>query len=98
MSITNTFPDVLEEFRFYWGGKIRKKKTQEHHRDAYEWEVSGRDASECAKDLLPYLREKHLQAALVANLMDIPKTCQQREASVALLKSLKRIQYGTRTS
>lgn len=92
--VTNTYPWVLQVFREMWGGRIRnKQKAKRHHKQAYEWEVSGADAARFAKDIAPFLREKRRQADIVRDLMGFPKGSDQRSEGVSLLAELKRVEY-----
>lgn len=52
--VDNTDRDILEELQRLYGGKlIAKKKTQEHHRQAWSWRVFG------AASIIAMLRQVH---------------------------------------
>ena len=94
ISVSNTFPYVLEALRREWGGKINRKSCRGNQRSAWEWRVSGDRAVDVARMVSPYLVEKRLQAELMTQARTWPKGSRQRQEIVSRLKALKRIDYG----
>lgn len=93
-SITNTYPAVLQGFQRIWGGSIRSRtKTCEHHKQSYEWEITGQNAAEYARDIGPFLREKRRQANIVAILMWHPKGSLFRDEAIHQLREWKKVEY-----
>lgn len=94
VSVSNTFPYVLEALRREWGGRISLKSRRDRSRSAWEWRVWGNRAIEVAQMVSPYLVEKRIQADLMAQIRVWPKGSQQRKQLVSRLKALKRVDYG----
>ncbi len=94
ISVSNTFPYVLEALRKEWGGSIRRKAGRDRSRTAWEWRVCGERAIAVAQMVSPYLVEKRLQADLLTQVRVWPSGSKQRNDLVARLRSLKRIDYG----
>lgn len=96
ISVSNTFPYVLEALRKEWGGSIslKSRKDGAKARTAWEWRVWGDRAIDVARMVSPYLVEKRVQADLMAQVRTWPPGSQQRKDLVERLKALKRIDYG----
>ena len=63
--VTNTYPVILEELEDAFGGTVTSKiKYSQKHRQVYQWRVLSRDVYNFIDVILPYLREKKLQAKL----------------------------------
>jgi len=68
VQVTNTHLPSLNNLKEKFGGTVRKRSdADEKRRAAYEWYVYGESAARCAKAVLPHLREKQAQAALMIN-------------------------------
>lgn len=92
--VTNTYRGILREYQDLWGGSIREKQKMEtHHKQAYEWEVTGSNAALYATEIGPFLREKRKQAALVERLMSYPLGSDTRNECIHQLKQLKRREH-----
>lgn len=64
LQVTNTHPDVIEQFKQRFGGFITKSVRETPRKTAYIWWLSGEKASEALIELLPYLVVKKNQALL----------------------------------
>jgi hypothetical protein len=60
IAVDNTDVELLEELvRLYGGRLVAKKRTKEHHRQAWSWRVYGSDRIiEILSDVLPFMRCK----------------------------------------
>ena len=95
ITVSNTFPYVLEALKKEWGGSISlKKRYNDLARTAWEWRVCGDRAVTVANMVSPYLIEKRAQAELMVEAREWPKHSQQRISIARRLKALKRIDYG----
>lgn len=94
ISVSNTFPYVLEALLREWGGAISPKIVKGTARTAWEWRVCGNRAVDVALMVSPYLVEKRVQAELITQIRTWPPGSQQRREIVERLKALKRIDYG----
>jgi len=56
--VDNTDMELLDELtRMYGGSIVLKKKSQEHHRQAWSWRIYGADnVIRFLQDVLPYMR------------------------------------------
>ena len=65
----NTYLPTLELLQKTFGGSIGAiKKRKVHYKQAYQWSVSDKLASNVCQTLAPYLREKAEQALLIIAL------------------------------
>ena len=94
ISVSNTFPYVIEAMRKEWGGHISKKQQRDGSRTAWEWRVWGDTAIQVARMVSPYLVEKRIQADLMAQIRVWPAGSQQRKDLIERLRSLKKVDYG----
>ena len=67
-------------------------------RPYFVWRIQGKLALAACRSLLPFLREKKLQAAILLEIMDYPPKSAKRLHLVDELKRLKRIKYAERES
>lgn len=65
ISCGNTYLMVLERLKRIFGGSIIKRPIQPNRKPFFVWYVDGHRASDVAKQLLPFLREKKLQAEII---------------------------------
>ena len=94
ISITNTYPHILNDIQQLFGGRVHMKKRQGNGRTTFSFDIYGESAREMARLLLPHLKEKKAQAELVLELSDYPKHSSKKEFIVRKLKELKRVDYG----
>ena len=95
VSISNTYPDTLHWFKDIFGGSIIEKKSKKpQHRSAYEWRVTGENARNCIRHLLPFLREKLPQAVIMLEVLKYPKHSAKRNTLLKELDELKRIDHA----
>lgn len=94
ISVSNTFPYVLEALRREWGGSIMRKSGTKNGRTAWEWRVWGDKAIDVARMVSPYLVEKRVQADLMSQIRVWPPGSKQRTDLVERLRALKKIDYG----
>ena len=93
--IENTYIHTLQWFADRFGGKVRPKTKQENPnwRPAYCWDIYGDNARECINKVLPYLQEKHPQAAILLEISAYPPRSAMRTRLKEELGKLKRIAY-----
>ena len=93
--VVNTHLPTLEQYSRAFGGRITSlTRSQEHHRAAFVWSVTGDDASAFLEAILPFLREKKEQAALWLSLrLTHPDQQDRRTFLISEIKRLKRLQH-----
>jgi len=89
--VSNTHLPSLENLKRMYGGTVRQRDVAKgHSRECFEWYAYGQTAVDIAKILLPSLREKQAQAAILINWF-----YESRPAAKAglnnMLKELKRL-------
>jgi hypothetical protein len=94
ISVSNTFPYVLQALLGEFGGRINRKVTTHRDRTAWEWRVCGDRAIDAAEIVRPYLIEKRSQADLIIQVRTWPPGSQQRRNIVDRLRKLKKTDYG----
>jgi hypothetical protein len=94
ISVSNTFPYVLQALMGEFGGRINRKSTADRARTAWEWRVWGDRAVDAAEIVRPYLIEKRSQADLITQVRTWPPGSQQRRNIVDRLRKLKKTDYG----
>ena len=71
LSVTNTDQPLVDWLKSEFGGFISiRKKAQEHHKTTYTWIISEQKMAVVLRQLLPYLRIKGRQAALLIELKE----------------------------
>ena len=98
VQIKNTYPHVLHYIQELFGGAVREEKREavnRNHRTAFCFSIYGESARKMVRCLLPYLREKKIQAELTLELIMHPKHSSKKEFIVRKLKELKRVDYGS---
>jgi len=88
--VTGVFPYVLESFMEAYGGRLRKLKGTD--RSTFRWEISGQNAAEALRCVLPFMFVKREQGLLVLRANDLPPG-PYRDGVVAQLKALKHHDY-----
>lgn len=75
LTVRMTDPDPVKVIRDYFGGSIYISKQYEdtNTRATYAWAISGRDASDVAKQLIPYILIPRKRGALQC-VIDFAKT------------------------
>ena len=91
--MSNTYPVALFLLRQRFKGSVRRRKEQVGEKPIYEWVVTGADAAECIRRLLPFLVEKKRQAELVLSIAKYPPQSEQRRIMEQDLRKAKRIRY-----
>ena len=83
---------VVEVLHSLWGGSctIKKRRTV-MDRPVFVWRIYGEEAVSVCEQVLPYLKEKKSQAALIPLIKRFPPRSAMRESIVDRLKYLKRI-------
>ena len=97
VSITNTYPHVLNLICRKYRGKVRKMKSRSSaHRTTFRWEVHGEHALRFLRSMLPHLIEKKRQASIVIELGEISSRYETAyiKALIVELATLKRIDYA----
>lgn len=92
ISITSIYPYTLKVFQVAYGGAINHRKGDVNRRTSYQWRIYGQGAMKVLEDVLPYLREKKVQALLCVAIRETPPG-PEREGLMAQLKSMKRVEY-----
>ena len=87
VSVTNTYLRTLEELQRFFGGNIYKNRRKERSRQNWKWYVYGEGALTCLKLVMPYLKEKRKQAALVLHMRGLSKT--KRRELCSTLREMK---------
>lgn len=95
VSINNTYPAVLFKFQKHFGGNVRlSAPSNNRFRTIWNYTVYGIKAKKLLEALLPYLEEKYLQATLLLELCEVPKTNKTRRDEIKMLiTALKRVDY-----
>ncbi len=90
---TNTYKPILLELRSAFGGSVCLSQAKAgSHRTIFQWQTYGATALDVCVLLLPHLKEKAPQAALV--IMCREASLVQRPVFQNALSALKRIEYG----
>ena len=93
-SVDSIYPYTIKVFKSLYGGHIQKRahRHKPQNRTCYKWRVHGNNAAELLEDVLPFLREKKLQALVCLALRGTPPG-PTRQGLEAQLKSLKYVKY-----
>lgn len=94
-SVTNTYPNVLNEMKEMFGGSVENKGSPKAQwRNAYRFCVYSQRACDMLEQLLPYLQEKRPQVELALEFQrtkDKAKRIELRDK----IKALKHINHLT---
>jgi len=67
--VTNTDRPLMDWLQSEFGGSLRQRQQDKpHHKPTYSWKLSEQQASGFCQEILPYLRVKKQQAALLIEL------------------------------
>ena len=64
IQIVSVKRDILNVFRNYFGGCIRKKPFKKLHRDAFCWTIKGQESISLTKQILPFMVDKAYQGEI----------------------------------
>lgn len=94
VAVSNTHLPVMKELQRIFGGtwSLRDDKT-DRHRTCYSWVAYGDNARNLCRALLLHLREKQRQAQILLDLEHFPAGSAQRDALMAELNTLKRVDH-----
>lgn len=107
ISCANTHRPTIEWLQRTFGGSIRAETRQKkiNHRRIYSWQIVSKDAAAVCAAVVPYLKEKAPQAALLLamrNLMQSranwrkrvpPELKEERERLTNILKGMKHVPW-----
>ena len=88
----SVYPFTLEEIAINLGGKVFKRVPRAKQRVYYQYRIYGGPALELVKKILPYLREKRVQALQLFRIRELPPG-PEREKLKAELKAMKQVEY-----
>ena len=91
--MASVYPFTLEEIAINLGGKVFKRQPHgRNQRVHYQYRIYGDPALELLKTILPYLREKRVQALQLFRIRELPPG-PEREKLKAELKAMKQVEY-----
>lgn len=105
---SNCYLPVVEYLQKTFGGRITKgRKKKSHHRYCYQWGVTGKDAANLCMSIIPYLKEKAPQAAMLLTIRQtsqgtgvgkrVPQEIQEERTRLKLiLKGMKHVEWTKR--
>lgn len=92
LAMENTCREIVETFQHRFGGWFAAQPARGvTYRPTYRWHVCGDKAVEAGKFLLPHLREKQPQVALMLAIAKLPHGDSQKAELFRAIKILKRI-------
>lgn len=86
----NTYLPVLEQMQQLFGGSVSLQRDDAGYKALHRWRITGAKAAAVARQLLPYLKEKREQAAVLTRMMRYPKGSAMRDRLIQRLKEMKR--------
>jgi len=94
VDVSNTYPHTLMLFKESFNGAVGLKSRGEGRtRTAYRYRVSGSNAIRLCKAVLPFLKEKKLQAKTLIEMFELPRSSETFRVLMQELSDLKRINY-----
>ena len=71
VQVTGTHKQTIYELRDQYGGCVVAMKVRSvHHNQAYKWRITNRGAAAFLEDVLPFLRQKRIQAIMALTLQE----------------------------
>lgn len=95
--ITSCYPHHLALIQKMFGFGSLRKMTSKHvgYRTAYRLDFYGKSAISFLSEIRPFLIEKVYQANILLGIRDLPAGSASRQAAMAELKKVKKIEYGS---
>lgn len=96
VELTCAYPHIVADLYQRYGGWTATEAPQGiSKKTKFRWHVMGPKALRVIREVMPFLREKHPQAALLLKVSRFPPKTAMRAASIRELKALKLVSYGS---